>query len=88
MTHMDFDDGAASRMLASLPDYEPDRQCTRRIRERCHAAVLAGRSDAKARPFRVEDRPWRLGFEFAAIAAVCAVYLAEVARHALVLYRL
>ena len=87
MTRTNYDDDPASSMLATLPDYEPDRQCTDRIRERCHAALLAGPREAKVRPFRVGARSWRLVFESATIAALCAVYLMEVARHTLVLCR-
>ena len=74
-----------SRMLAGLPAHEPERQCTDRVRARCHAVLLARRRRTELAPVPPELRPWRLVFE-PAVVIVCTGYLAEVVRRALALY--
>lgn len=83
MAGMHFNDDQIARMLASLPDLEPDPQCTGRIRKRCHA-VLSRQRDRRS--FRMGTRSWRLVFGPAAVAVLCSVYLVEVLRHALAVY--
>lgn len=73
-------------MLASLPEYEPDRQCSEQIRMRCHAALRARRREMETAGVAAETPSWQLVLESAAVAAVCLGYLTEVARHALDLY--
>ena len=86
MMPMDYRHHQESRMLAGLPAYEPERQCSDRIRGRCHAVLLAKRKRAEAGSIPEEARSWRHVFEFAAVAVVCAVYLSEVVRRAMALY--
>lgn len=86
MTPMDFKDNQESRMLAGLPSYEPDQQCSDRIRDRCHAALMAKRKQAEEAPARVVTLSWRLVVESAVVAFVCAAYLSEVVRRAMALY--
>jgi len=82
MMPMDFPDQPESRLLAGLTAYEPDRQCSDKIRTRCHAALLTKRK----RAMPVEVRSWRLVFECSTVAVACVVYVLEVARRALSLY--
>lgn len=86
MMPMDFRHHQESRMLAGLPAYEPDRQCSDRIRSRCHGALLAKRKRAEVAPIPVEARSWWQVLESAVVAVVCAVYLSEVVRRAMGLY--
>jgi hypothetical protein len=86
MMPMDFQHDREASLLASLPDYEPDRQCSDRIRGRCHAALAARRREMEAPRVRAEARSWRVVFESAVVVALGAGYLTEVARHALAIY--
>lgn len=86
MIPMDFNNDPESNLFARLPDHEPDRQCSERIRGRCHAALLARRMESATTPVRTTARSWRLVFETTVVAAACAGYLTEVARRALDLY--
>ena len=86
MMPMDFRHRQESRMLAGLPAYEPERQCSDRIRGRCHVVLLAKRKRAEVAPIPAEARSWRHVLEFAVVAVVCAVYLSEVVRRAMALY--
>ena len=86
MMPMDFRHHQESRMLAGLPAYEPERQCSDRIRSRCHGALLAKRKWAEVAPIPIVARSWRQVFESAILAVVCAGYLSEVVRRAMALY--
>ena len=86
MMPMDLRHNQESRMLAGLPAYEPERQCSERIRGRCHVVLLAKRKRAEVAPISAEARAWRYVFESAVVAVVCAVYLSEVLRRAMALY--
>jgi hypothetical protein len=88
MMPMDLRHNQESRMLAGLPAIEPGRQCSDRIRGRCHDLLLAKRKRAEVAPIPDEARSWRHVFESAIVAVVCAVYLSEVVRRAMALYGL
>ncbi len=66
------------RMLANLPQADPDRLRATRVRARCHAALARGRA-RRARP-----RSHRVGETM--LASLGAVYLLESVRQALLLY--
>lgn len=74
------------QVLAGLPVREPDRRRVERTRARCRAAI----ERRMAKDLFLE----RLATSFsrflqpALVAALCAVFLIEVARRALQLYRL
>ena len=83
-----FDSGpdSISRLLASLPDYEPGPDRAARIRRRCHAALLARSQPPAPLPAPGLFRSWSRIAECAAVGALSAVYLSEVLRRALALY--
>jgi hypothetical protein len=88
MMPMDFRHDQESRMLAGLAAHEPERQCSDRIRGRCHVVLLAERRRAEVASIPAQVRSWRHVFESAVVAVVCAVYLSEVVRRAMALYGL
>jgi len=68
------------RMLASLPEAEPDRARAARVRTRCHAAIARGRPRRSPRPGGA------LRFWEAVVAGLGGVYLTETIRQVLHLY--
>jgi hypothetical protein len=68
------------RMLANLPEAEPDRARAARVRTRCHAAL------ARHRPSRSPRPNGALRFSEALLAGLGSVYLAETIRQVLRLY--
>ena len=68
------------RMLADLPQAEPDRARAARVRTRCHAAL------ARHRPPRAHGPNGALRPSEALVAALGGVYLAETIRQVLRLY--
>jgi hypothetical protein len=81
----DFRNDPYLRMVASLTTYEPDRRCADRIRERCHARI-AKRKRAEALPSAAAARYCRCFLEPSLVVVVCAAFLCEVLRRALLLY--
>ncbi len=67
------------RVLANLPQAEPDRARASRVRARCHAALARGR---KTRAPRTSGGPRLRGTLFAGLGCF---YLMEVVRQALFL---
>ncbi len=85
MMDEDFRNDPYWRMIASLTTYEPVRGCADRIRERCHARIIKGkRADALPSPAAARYCRWIL--EPSLVVVVCAVFLCEVLRRALLLY--
>ena len=85
MMDEDFRNDAYLRMIAGLTIYEPDRRCADRIRARCHARI-AGRKRAEALPSSAAAPYCRRILEPALVVVVCAVFLCEVPRRALLQY--
>jgi RNA polymerase sigma-70 factor (ECF subfamily) len=81
----DFRNDLYLRTIAGLTTYEPDRGCADRIRERCHARI-AKRKRAEALPSPAAARYCRRILEPSLVVVVCAVFLCEVLRRALLLY--
>jgi hypothetical protein len=67
------------RLLAELPQAEPDRHRAARVRTRCHAALARRRQQPSRATGRVERIRGPL------LAALGAVYLVESVRQALLL---
>lgn len=86
MTPQDFRQHRELLMLASLPAYEPERECRERIRARCHAALQARRLSMAPSPVSARSHTWRRSLEFVATTVVCAGFLAEVLRRAMTVY--
>jgi len=68
------------RMLADLPQAEPDRARAARFRTRCHGAL------ARQRPVRSSQPGGRVRFWEPLVAGLAAVYLTETVRQVLHLY--
>ena len=85
MMDEDFRNDPYLRMIAGLTIYEPDQGCADRIRERCHAHT-ARRKPVKAPRALAAASCWRWILEPSLEIVVCAVFLCEVLRRALLLY--
>jgi hypothetical protein len=85
MMDRDFRNDAYSRMFMSLTAYEPDGACADRIRERCHARI-AKRKRMVPHPHSAAAGYFRRILEPSLVVVVCAVFLGEVLRRALLLY--
>lgn len=85
MMNEDFRNDPYLRMIAGLTIYEPDRGCADRIRERCHARI-ARRKRVAALPSLAAACYCRCILEPSLVVVVCAVFLCEVLRRALLLY--
>lgn len=68
------------RMLASLPQAEPDRGRAARVHARCHTAL------AQSRPHRFPRPDGALRFSEAVVAGLGSGYLAETIRQLLRMY--
>ncbi len=73
------------KTIAGLTIYEPDPRCANRIRARCHAQI-AGQKRAGSHSVRAAAGHWRSILEPSLVIVVCAVYLCEVLRRAVLLY--
>ena len=69
-----------TQLLADLPRAEPDPGRAARVRSRCHAALAKQRRRSIARP------PARRVWE-PLVAGIGGIYLAEIIRQALALWR-
>ena len=67
------------RLLASLPEAEPDRRRAARVRARCHAVLARGRQPRASRTGRAPRLTRTL------LAGLGGVYLIETFRQALLL---
>jgi hypothetical protein len=85
MTTDDIREDPVMEAFARLPVIEPDPRRAERVRARCHGA-MGQRQWAEKLPARATSPfSWRR-LEPALLAGVCAVYLFEVLRRALLLY--
>lgn len=75
----DFQRDATMRLVGGLEQGRPDAVRAARVRERCQAALVARRTQK-------EQAPARYGAGAALVGVLCAVYLAEIAWHAITLF--
>jgi hypothetical protein len=74
------------QMLAGLTPHEPDRSCADRIRARCHARAVR-RKQVQADTSTATARAFGQILEPSLVVAGCVMFLCEVLRRALLLYR-
>ena len=87
MTSDDVRDDPVLAALSRLPAQDVDRRHAHRLRARCRAA-LAARTRAADEAATADSAPWRLIAGSALLATWCVVYVIEIVRHAMAIYRL